>query len=1095
MSNNTNNKIVCISKIICLAGIVFLISTVNLFSQSKSNNIWVPVPSPIYSDLHSIQLFSDTSGIAVGDQVLVLKDNKWIEMKDQPPVKITSIFAIDTNSIFAWSKNSFQESELYYWNGKKWEEINHPLVNYIFSMNFIDRSYGVICGCGEVAVFENNKWKFFPPVMNIAIKNILITKDSTFWILSENNKLFKYKDKWKQINITDPILQIDIFDDNIYLISDDFFGKIVLDTIQKISYNKKIENTVSFSIVKSKEIFTIGSNGLILHYFNGKWEQNRINTEDNLNSIFMLNSDDGWIVGDNGTILHYTNQPDSINNIKYWKGFKANTLNHNVKIVDDEYGVVTADFNLDGLVDIFTCGLFEANHLYINKGNNYFVDEHNKYKILNKKNRLNLGACAGDIDNDGYPDLYITCLNGTNTIYKNINGKYFVDYSSISSGIGNKEDRTNSAILGDIDNDGDLDLFIANEFSSNRLYLNNGAGIFDEVTKKAGLISKYGGIGCSFGDIDNDGDLDLYIANWYGENKLYKNLLKESGNLQFQDISHKANVQGDIYTKSNAVVFTDIDNDADLDLFVSNRKHSNKLYINNGFGIFSDKTNELLGIDSFKTNGVLIADFDGNGYKDIYLSNVGKNVYYKNNGSKFVIQSSKYNTDIAGYSTGSAYADFDNDGDLDIYVANYLGESSTFLINKLNNRNFMKLDFQCSKINKQGIGSKVYVFKNNGQNDISRLIDFREIAAGSGYCSMNEINPIIPIQDNEFVDIKIVSPLGEVKTFQHIKRGSKLIVSDVKGLSKQMILIEQFLLRQIFDPHRLYEMIKWIFILILIAFFIQYGYRRYDWSIYLTISIALLLFIIYFIQFHFLEYNIFLYSTVLPLISISGLIFLLYQYFERKHIKQFTITEKEQIKEKLSRDLHDNLASTISSIGIYLTLIGYNITDKDGKLKQLLQKSESLVGEAASSITDLIWTIKPKPETLSNLMTRINNNFAELLSGKNINYSTTYKIDTEKVLLKPVIKQNLYLILKEVLNNILKHAEAKNITIDIESEKSNIKITIKDDGIGFDYDKIKRKGHGLTNIRKRAEDMKSVLNIVSGVGKGTVYELIFQHKK
>jgi len=97
--------------------------------------------------------------------------------------------------------------------------------------------------------------------------------------------------------------------------------------------------------------------------------------------------------------------------------------------------------------------------------------------------------------------------------------------------------------------------------------------------------------------------------------------------------------------------------------------------------------------------------------------------------------------------------------------------------------------------------------------------------------------------------------------------------------------------------------------------------------------------------------------------------------------------------------------------------------------------------------------------------------------------------------LKPVVKQNLYLILKEALNNILKHAEAKNVIIDIGTEKSKIKITIKDDGIGFDYDKMKSKGHGLTNIQKRAEDMGSKFDIVSIVGKGTVYELLFQHKK
>ena len=123
MSNNTNNVIIFISKVICLSGFLFFISTINLFSQTKYGNKWIQVPSPVYSDLHSVKVFSSKSGIAVGHQILILKDNKWIEMKNQPPVKITSIFTIDTNSIFAWSTNSFQESELYYWNGEKWEKI------------------------------------------------------------------------------------------------------------------------------------------------------------------------------------------------------------------------------------------------------------------------------------------------------------------------------------------------------------------------------------------------------------------------------------------------------------------------------------------------------------------------------------------------------------------------------------------------------------------------------------------------------------------------------------------------------------------------------------------------------------------------------------------------------------------------------------------------------------------------------------------------------------------------------------------------------------------------------------------------------------
>ena len=1095
MITNSDNFLYLKRKNFFLIAVLLLLSNSNLFPQSNSS-IWVQTASPIYSDLHSIYMFSAKTGVAAGKHILTLKNNKWIEMKKQPPIKITSIFAIDTNSIFAYSTNSYQESELYYWNGENWRKKYHPIVNNIYSMHFINESFGVIGGTGEIVVFKNKNWKFLPPIINTNTISVLINKDSILWVLSGNHKLFKYKNEWKQINTTEPIYNIKMHNDEIYVTGNDFWGKVVSDTIQKITINEDLGKIKSFSVINDQEIFAVGDTGLILHYLNGNWTRNNSNTKENLSSICTIGSESGWIIGDNGTILKYVDKEEKEYKPPLWKGFKVEKLRSYAKLIDDEYGTVAADFNNDGLVDIFTCGLFEKNNLYINNGDNYFNNEYDNYGFtstgdkLNQK--LNLGACAGDIDNDGDIDLYVSSLNGKNNVYKFMHNNSFIDYSAISLGIGNDDDRTNACAFGDIDNDGDLDLFIADEYSSNRMYLNNGVGIFTEITKQCGLNSQYGGMGCTFGDIDNDGDIDLYITNWYGENKLYKNLFKEEGKLYFRDITRKAKVQGEFYTKSNGVVFADIDNDADLDLFVANRKSSNNLYINTGTGIFEDKTKELLGQDSFKTNGVLITDFDGDGYKDIYLSNVGENVFYKNEKGKFRIVSSKYNIGISGYSTGSAYADFDNDGDLDIYLANYVGESSLLLFNQLNDNKYIKLQIEGILNNRSGIGSKIYTYKDGGMDSQSALIDFRQISAGSGYASMNELVQTIPILDNKFVDIKVVFPTGIIKKITHIQAGSSLKISDMGGIKKHLILFKNLLKRRIFDPHELYELIKWIFIFMFILFTFLRGIKRYNWSKLFAFVVSALLLLLYFVQYYNLEYDIFLYSTLLPFVSIIGLVLLMNLFFERNRTKQIALVEQEKIREKLSRDLHDNLASTISSIGIYLTLIRYKITDKDGKINELLQKSESLVSDAAASITDLIWTIKPKPEKFSNLITRINNNFSKLFQEKNIEFNTKCDTKIENLLLKPAIKQNIYLILKEALNNILKHAEAKNVNIDIEKENKNIKIIIKDDGKGFDYKKMKGKGHGLNNMLHRAEDIKADFKITSAIGEGTIYELIFQ---
>ncbi len=152
----------------------------------------------------------------------------------------------------------------------------------------------------------------------------------------------------------------------------------------------------------------------------------------------------------------------------------------------------------------------------------------------------NLGACAGDFDNDGNIDLYVSSLNSKNKLFKNIGDGFFVDYTSIANAGGAEEDRSNSVITADVNNDGSLDIFITNETTTNRLLMNNGAGIFNEITVEAGLKTEHGGTGASFADIDNDGDLDLYVANWSRTNILYKNQLIENGSIYFIDVSEQS---------------------------------------------------------------------------------------------------------------------------------------------------------------------------------------------------------------------------------------------------------------------------------------------------------------------------------------------------------------------------------------------------------------------------------------------------------------------------------------------------------------------------------------------------------------------------
>jgi signal transduction histidine kinase len=1083
-------------------GMVIIFMTIFFVLNTKGDTIaplkWRSSPSHVNFNLQQIHFFPSQKAIANGSQILIYKNQEWTLFHDQPPVNIDILFPIDTQSFVISSNTDFQESDLYIRKNKQWQKIWNPIANVIYSLYFTDLENGAVSGLGEIALLKNGKWQMLPPPSLGVIKKIIIDQDSIIWALSLSDGLFKYHDKWLKIPNSDDVQLIRYQQASIYVIGKDYLGFIdSKDSIHVLSENSELSSTSSFSILSKNEAIVVGNQGSIMHYKNKVWASQKVPIQSNLNDICLLNDHTAWVVGDNGIVLHYSDNEEQNQEINAWKGFKKVTFNSNAKVIDDEYGVVATDINNDGLVDIFTCGLFEANHLYINNGTNDFINQAQQWKInldeSSTARELNLGACAGDIDNDGDDDIYVTVLNGKNKIYKNIRGKYFVDYSSISQAVGAQTDRSNSCIMGDVDNDGDLDIFITNENASNCLFLNNGAGIFSEATQAAHLISDGGGTACSFGDIDQDGDIDLYVSNWSTYNVLYKNLLQETGELRYSDITNDAHVAGQIYSKSNAVVFSDIDNDADLDLFVTNRKASNKLYLNNGDGIFTDKTSSLIGEDSLKSYGAVIADFDNDGFKDIYVSNVGENVLYSNmNGQQFINHTLKYGADIKGYSTGSAVADFNNDGFVDLYVANYLGESSTILFNIGNNRHVIHVQLRGMKNNSNAIGAKIFVYKENGLNQVKQLISYQEISGGSGYASMNQRFLPIAVLDQDYVDIKVVFPNGITKVLVHQNVTAHTIIEDVSGIYSYFLLSKRKVWLLFKDLHLLLKLFTWIGLILFIVVFMISGRKKFNWSRLYSLGLGAFLLLLFYVQFHYFEYEDIWFSSFLPLGSIGLLMLLIYLYYSRKVMELSALKEQEQIREKLSRDLHDDLASTVSTIAIYLTLIRYNLKNNEKKLNELLDKTSSLVSDAVSSITDLIWAINPKSESLEDLMIRVNNNFATVFHEKGISFTSSSNHNLEILGLVSKTKQNVYLIIKEALNNILKYASASEVSILIETHKQEIQILIKDNGIGFDLGKVKNKGHGLTNMHIRAEDINASIKIVSNIDKGTEIRFIFK---
>ncbi len=235
---------------------------------------------------------------------------------------------------------------------------------------------------------------------------------------------------------------------------------------------------------------------------------------------------------------------------------------------------------------------------------------------------LGTAVAICDLNNDGSNDVVIGNRVSQNMALINDGNGVFVNETA--ERLPTVSDNTFDLKFGDIDADNDLDLFVANQ-DGNRILINNGEGYFDDETNSrlpAGLNIDTRKI--TFGDVDNDGDLDAFLANvefGFGQDPQNRLLLNDGFGF-FTDVTTAQLPM--INDQTMEGVFHDYDNDGDLDLFIANVLHSSLLiYVNNGDGFFTDETNVLFGTQNLAIDawGLLFQDFDGDDYRDLYVCN------------------------------------------------------------------------------------------------------------------------------------------------------------------------------------------------------------------------------------------------------------------------------------------------------------------------------------------------------------------------------------------------------------------------------------------------------------------------------------------
>lgn len=437
----------------------------------------------------------------------------------------------------------------------------------------------------------------------------------------------------------------------------------------------------------------------------------------------------------------------------------------------ESFGAAWADFNNDGFADLFVsnggaASVDAANFLYMNNGDATFtkVREGDIVKQMSKS----IGSTVADINNDGFEDIFIANRDGQNNcLFINEGGLSFrkiADGNVVQDG-GN----SNGSAFTDYDKDGKIDIFVANFFTENYLYRNIGELQF-ESTPGVGPVKVIStSISASWSDFNNDGYTDVIIANAASAGRV-NDLFLNNGDGMFTTIS-----DGPVSSDKKASMgasWGDYNNDGYLDLFIANQANfTNDLYTNNGDGSFTKMTGEdIVNAKSYSISGSWV-DVNNDGNLDLFVTNWlnNENFLFINDGPPGYTFIKIREGDIVNdqYSSmGASWSDYDNDGDLDLFVANRDGMNNNFYRNDFTGNNWFSIKCIGTKTNKSAIGTKIKIKSSIGGIDTWQL---REINTQHGYNSQNDSRVHFGIGDATIIDSLIIMwHSNEMQVFENI---------------------------------------------------------------------------------------------------------------------------------------------------------------------------------------------------------------------------------------------------------------------------------------------------------------------------------------
>jgi len=504
------------------------------------------------------------------------------------------------------------------------------------------------------------------------------------------------------------------------------------------------------------------------------------------------------------------------------------------EVIDSVLGGMAAfDYDNDGYVDVFfTNGAHIPslekrdpsffNRLYRNRGDGSFEDVAERAGVVGMG--YNMGVTVGDYDNDGWSDFFVAGVNH-NILYHNEGNGTFTDVTSQAgvsgyTGSGKKPWSVAPAWL-DYDNDGDIDLFVANYLDwsldnnqlcgdpevrlscspvqygglPNFLYRNNDDGTFTDVSAETGIAEHIGkGMSTAVNDFDGDGFMDIFVTNDWVRNFLFHNV----EGIRFEEIGLEAGIafnDDGVPISSMGLDFRDMNNDDLPDVVISALANEGFLvFVNTGEGYFTDESSSSqVSTLSFTMGGwgIGIVDLDNDGNKDIFSANshVSENIehylhqeYDQVNGILQNLGNGAFRnvTDSAGEAMnrmaphrGCGFADLNNDGRMDVVTA-AIGAKPEVLINVSEPAfHWLIVDLEGTKSNRDGIGAKIRVTGKSG------LVQSNTVVSSMGYAGSSDGRAYFGMgEDERAKEIEVRWPGGGVQVLKDVPSNQVLKITE-----------------------------------------------------------------------------------------------------------------------------------------------------------------------------------------------------------------------------------------------------------------------------------------------------------------------------